>query len=120
MNNELRDVLNIANREFQEFIDQVSQNGTIVVEWGEALRRLVKVDLRLNHVSKLLAVNSKISPEPPEAASAVLKYRDNLKSLLDVMEAFYSSLLAEKSRLDNLKANMRAARKWAASVRDIS
>jgi hypothetical protein len=120
MNSEFMDVIHIANREFQDFIDQVSENGAKVVETRGAMRRLAKVDLRLQSVSKCLAASSKSSVEAPEAAYEVLKYRENLKTLRNVMETLQFSLLAEKSKLENLRANMRAACAWAASVREIS
>jgi hypothetical protein len=120
MNNELLDIIRTANREFQEFIDQVSQNGAKVVETRGAMRRLEKVDLRLKHVSKCLAAVSKPSMESPEAAYQVLKYRENLKTLKNIMETLQFSLLAEKARLENVRANMQAACAWAESVREIS
>jgi len=51
MNDELLDIIRVANREFQEFIDQVAQTGEKVVESRGAFRRLTKVDLRLKQVS---------------------------------------------------------------------
>jgi len=120
MNSELMDVIQIANREFQEFIDQVAANGAKVVETRGAMRRLAKVDLQLQSVAKCLAASPKSSVEAPEAAYEVLKYRENLKTLRNVIETLQFSLLAEKGKLENLKANMRAARAWAAAVRDIS
>ena len=58
--------------------------------------------------------------EAPEAAYQVMKYRENLKALKSIMEALQFSLLAEKARLENVRANMQAACAWAASVREIS
>ncbi len=120
MNHELLDVMRIANREFQEFIDQVTQNGAQVVESRGAVRRLEKVDLRLQQVSRHLEAGSKSSALEPESAFEVLKYRENLKALRNVMETLQFSLLAEKARLENIRANMQAACAWAASVREIS
>jgi hypothetical protein len=120
MNNELLDIIRIANREFQEFIDQVAQNGARVVESRGAVRRLGKVDLRLKQVSEYLATGARASAEEPEAAYEVLKYRENLKILRNVIERLQFSLLAEKARLENVRANMQSACAWAASVREIS
>ena len=120
MTEELLDTIRTANREFQEFIDQVSQNGAKVVETRGATRRLGKVDLRLKHVSKCLAAVSQSSAEAPEVAHQVLKYRENLKVMKGIMETLQFSLLAEKARLDNVRANMQAACAWAASMREIS
>jgi len=36
------------------------------------------------------------------------------------METLQFSLLTEKARLDNVRANMQSARAWAASLREIS
>ena len=120
MNNELLDIIRIANREFQEFIDQVAENGSKVVESRGAVRRLDKVDLRLKQVSQSLAANSRSSVGAPEAAYELLKYRDNLKALRGVMETLQFSLLAEKARLENVRANLQSACAWATSVREIS
>jgi len=120
MSNELLDGIRSANREFQEFIDQVSQNGAKVVESRGAERRLGKVDRRLQHVAKLLAAHSPSSMKEPEAAYEILKYQETLKALRNVMGTLQYSLLAEKARLDNVRSNMRAASAWAASVREYS
>ena len=120
MNDDLLETLQSANREFQGFIEQVSQSGAKVVETRGAMRRLVKVDLRLKHVSRCLASVSKSFLQSPEAAHQVLKYRENLRTLKSLMENLQFSLLAEKTRLDNVRANMQAACAWAESVRELS
>jgi hypothetical protein len=120
MNKDLLDIIRIANREFQEFIDQVDQNGTKVVESRGAGRRLDKVDLRLKQVSQFLAANSRSSVGAPEAAYELLKYRENLKTLRSVMELLQFSLLAEKARMENVRANLQSACAWATSLREIS
>ena len=120
MNDELLDIIRIANREFQEFIDQVAQNGAKVVESRGAVRRLEKVDLRLKQVSKYLAAGSRPSAQAPEASYETLKYRETLKTLRSTMETLQFSLLAEKARLENVRANLQAACAWATSLREIS
>jgi hypothetical protein len=120
MNDELLGIIQIANREFQEFINQASQNGAKVTETRGAMRGLGNVDLRLKHVSKCLAADAQSIAEAPEAAHEVLQYRENLKVMKGIMETLQTSLLAEKSRLDNVRANMRSAGAWAASVRETS
>jgi len=119
MNGSLLDILRIANREFQEFIDQVAQKGEKVVDSRGAVRRLTRIDLRLKQVSNFLA-ESKPLPPTPDAEYEVLKYRDNLKSLRNVFETLQFSLLAEKARLENVRANLQAACAWATSLREIS
>jgi hypothetical protein len=120
MDNEPVDIIRIANREFQEFIDQVRQNGAKVVESRGAARRLDKIDLRLKQVSEFLAAGAKSSAQNPEAAYEILKYRENLKALRNVMETLQFSLLAEKARMENVRANLQAASAWATSLREIS
>jgi hypothetical protein len=120
MNNGLLDVIRIANREFQEFVNQVSENGAKVVETCGAAHRLEKVDLRLQQVSKFLAAGSRPSADAPEVAFEVLKYRENLKALRATVETLQSLLLAEKARMENVRANMQAACAWATSLREIS
>jgi len=120
MNNELLDIIRIANREFQEFIDQVAQNGAKMVESRGAVRGLDKVDLRLKLVARYLAAESRSAAKAPEDAYEVLKYGENLKTLRRVMETLQFSLLAEKARLENVRANLQAACAWATSLRAIS
>lgn len=120
MSSDLLDVLRNANREFQEFIDQVSQNGAKVVESRGAIRRLEKVNLRLAQVSEHLTSIPRLSAHQAEAAYQVMKYRNNLKTLQTVLETLQFSLLAEKARLENLRANLQSACAWATSVREIS
>jgi hypothetical protein len=120
MRNELLDVIRIANREFQAFIDEFAQTGTRVVETRGAARRLEKVDIRLKQVSQCLSAGAGSAASERDAAYEVMKYRENLKALRNIIETLQFSLLAEKARLDNVRANMQAARAWAASVRDIS
>lgn len=119
MNTEMLNAIRLANKEFQDFIEQVARHGEKIVESRGAMRRLGKVNLRLQEVSKLLAGSN-----PPvrarEAEFEVLKYRDNLKSLRGVMETLQFLLLGEKARLENVRANLQAACAWAASLREIS
>ena len=67
-----------------------------------------------------VCASSKSSVKAPDAAHEILKYRENLKTLRNVIEKLQLSLLAEKGKIENLRANMRAARAWAAAVREIS
>lgn len=120
MKNELLAVIRTANREFQELSDLVSQDGAKVVESPGAVRRLRKVDLRLQQVSRYLAAASSPSEQAPESAYEILKYQENLKTLQRVLETLQFSLLAEKSRMENVRANMQAAHAWATSLREIS
>jgi hypothetical protein len=120
MNGELLDIIRLANREFQEFIDQVRQIGAKVVESRGALSRLEKVNLRLKEVSAHLGAGSRSPGHEAEATYEVLKYRENLRALRSAMETLQFSLLTEKARLDNVRANMQSARAWAASLREIS
>ena len=120
MNNELLDVIRIANREFQEFVDQVARDGAKVVESRGGIRRLDKLDLRLKQVSTFLASEPSSSALGPDSAYEFLKYRENLKALRSAMEGLQFSLLTEKARLENVRANMQAASAWATSLRDIS
>ncbi len=120
MNNDLLEAVRLANLEFQEFIEQVAKNGAKGVESRGAIRRLRGVDLRLKAVSKFLSVGFKPFAQASESESEVLKYRDNLKTLRGVMETLQFSLLAEKARLGNVRANMQATCAWATSLREIS
>ncbi len=120
MNNELLNTIRLANKDFQDFIEQVAQKGEKVVESRGAVRRLGKVNLRLNEVSKSLSTGFRPPAQAREAEYEVLKYRDNLKTLRGVMETLQFSLLAEKARLENVRANLTAARAWATSLREIS
>ena len=120
MNNGLLDVIRLANREFQEFVNQVSENGAKVVVSRKAAHRLEKVDLRLQQVSKLLAAGSRPAADAPDVALEVREYRENLKALRTTVETLQFSLQAEKARLENVRTNMQAACAWAASLRGTS
>ena len=120
MKSELLDVVQVANREFQEFIGQFAQIGEKVVESRGAYRRLAKVNLRLKQIARYLAADFKPFAHSPEAAYELLKYRENLKTLRSLMETLQFSLLAEKARLENVRANLEAACAWATSLREIS
>ena len=120
MTNELLDILRSANHEFQEFSEQVAQKGAKVVDSRGAERRLEKLNLRLQQVSQLLSPGGKAPIQTPESAYEVLKYRENLKALRSAMETLQFSLLVEKGRLENVRANLQAACAWATSIRDIS
>jgi len=117
---ELLDIMRIANREFQEFIDQVRENAGRVAESRGAVRLLEKVDLRLKQVSKYLTAGFSSATQSPEAAYELRQYGENLKTLRSVVEALQFSLLAEKARLENVRGNMQAACAWATSLREIS
>jgi hypothetical protein len=120
MDNDFVEIIRAANREFQQFIDQVTESGAQVVESAGASRRLEKVDARLKQVSEHLASAVKESAQNPEAAYDLLKYRENLRTLRSVMETLNFSLLAQKARLENVRANMQSACAWATSLREIS
>jgi hypothetical protein len=120
MDNELLDLVRIANREFQEFIGQVTLKGAKALESPGGVRRLEKIHLRLAQISQHLATLSKSPPRKAEAAYAVLKYRETLKTLGAVLETLHFSLLAEKSRLEQVRGNLQAASAWAKSLREIS
>ena len=120
MDGELLNLIRVANREFQEFTEKVSRDGAKVVAARGAMPRLEKLDLRLKEVSQRLDSAPGSVADDPEAAYQLMRYRENLKSLRNVLEALQFSLLAEKTRLENLRANMQSACAWAASVREIS
>lgn len=119
MNHRLQNVMRVANHEFQEFIDQVSQGGAKVLESGGGGRRLREVDLQLKQVAQCLA-DPRSTPPTAEDELEVLKYRENLKALKNALETLQFSLLTEKARLENVRANMQAACAWATSLREIS
>ena len=120
MNSELADTLGLASLDFQKFIDEVSQRGAEAVEVREAGHLLWRVDLRLKQVSKCLAETPKPRIEAPEVAGRILTYRAKLNALRDAMQALEFELKAEKTRLEDLRSNQRAASAWAASMREIA
>ena len=120
MDSELLNLIRTANREFQDFTDRASRDGAKVVATRGATHRLEKLDARLTQISQHLDAAPAAVADEPEAAYQFVKYRENLKALRSVLETLQFSLLAEKSRLDNLRANLQSACAWAASVREIS
>jgi hypothetical protein len=117
MSTELLDSIRAANREFQDFIVLVSSSAGNGNEIKKAIGRLSKVHFRLKHISKCLASPLKLPLESPDAGDDVQRYRENLKVLKGIIESLQEFLFAEKSRLDNARSNMQAARSWAESVR---
>ena len=69
MNNELLDAVRNANREFQQFIEQVAQVGAQVVVAHGAARQLEKVNLRLQEVAQHLAAVRKPPNRKPHLNS---------------------------------------------------
>ncbi len=120
MNNELLNVLRSANREIQEFIDEILPMGAKAVESRGVAQRLEKVDRRLKQISYCLAALSRAAAQDPEAAGEVRKYRENLEALRTTLGKLQFSLCAEKARLESVRTNMQAARAWAVSLREIS
>ena len=120
MNTKLRDIIRIANREFPEFIGEVLQNGPKGAELGGAARRLGKVALRLKQVDRYLAERAGSGAKALESEQEFLTYAENLKALRGVLETLQSSLLAQKSHSDNVRANLQAASAWATSLRQTS
>ena len=120
MDDQLLGIVRIANREFQDFVDLASKNNAKVVAARGAIRRLEKVNHRLQQITQLLAAQPRSLEPTPDEAYQLLKYRENLKALHGVMETLQFTLLAEKARLENVRANMQAACAWAASLQEIS
>jgi hypothetical protein len=116
MQNELLDIIRTANREFQEFIHHVARNGLS----HDTLRRVEADNVRLRQFSAHLAVGARSARGAPEPANEFLSYMETLRTLRSTIGSLQSSLLAEKVRLDNIRANLRSARAWAASLRGIS
>jgi hypothetical protein len=120
MDTGLLGVIRIANREIQELIDEVSQNGAKVVESRGAVRRLGRLALRLKQVDHYLAEGSRSSAKLADSEYEILKYKENLKALKVVLGTLQFSLLAQESHLENVRANLEAASSWAASIRQTS
>ena len=120
MNGELLEIVRTANHEFREFIGLVSQKGVKAVESRSAVRRLEKISLRLEQVSKYLTTDFRPFAPTGEIANEIVRYRENLKALGTVMETLQFSLLAEKARIEQVRGNLQAASAWATSLREIS
>jgi DNA repair exonuclease SbcCD ATPase subunit len=113
-------VTRIANLEMQELMDEVSQKGLKILESRGALGRLKRLVLRLRQVDRHLAEGRGSGAKLAEAESEVLRYEENLKALKAALETLQRSLLAQKSHLENIRANLGAASSWAASLRQTS
>ena len=120
MNTRLLEVVRIANREIQKLIDEISQNGAKIVQRRGALRRLGRLSLRLKQIDHYLAEGPRPSAKQAESEHEILKYKENLKALKAALETLQSSLLARKSHLENVRANLEAANSWVASLRQTS
>jgi len=120
MTRELMENIRTANSEFQEFIDQAVQDQAKGVASRRMVTRIDRINLRLAHVSKVVATESKPIIPLAEAVDSIRSYRETLKSLRAVLETLQFSLLIEKARLDSARANLHAACAWAASLRDLN
>jgi hypothetical protein len=120
MNNKLRDIIRIANREFHDFIAEASQNGPKGTDLGRIARRLGKVALRLKQVDRYLAESAESGTKALESEPEILTYAENLKALRGVLETLQSTLLAQKSESGNIRTNLQAASAWATSLRQTS
>ena len=120
MDDELLDILRIVNREFQEFIGKVAQDGANAVQSPGAARRLEQVNLRLNQVSQRLAAGPRYSLQVPAAQAEVVEYAETLRTLQSTIGALQATLLVEKSHLDSVRANLNSACAWASTLREIS
>lgn len=119
MDARLVNAVRIANREFQDFIDAVANDGPNIAKSAEAVRRLRKIARRLSQVDRYLA-HPKASPATPDSEHEILQYRENLKALKKAIETLQYALLAEKSQIENTRANMKSASAWAHSLRQTS
>jgi hypothetical protein len=119
MDTRLVKTVRIANREFQEFVDEIAKVGPNIAKTGEAVRRLQKIARRLSQVDRYLA-NPRPLPATPESEYEILQYKENLKALKRAFETLQYALLAEKSQIENTRANMKAAKAWAHSLRETS
>jgi len=120
MNNELLDLIRIANREFHEFTNQHPPGDAKLGEARRANRQLEKINIRLKQVAERLGGGSDVCTSEPGATYEVMKYRENLTSLQRQIESLRFSLLAEKARLENVRANLHSAGAWAMSLREIT
>ena len=120
MNNRLIGIIRFANREFQEFIDEVAEDGAKITDTRGAGRRLEKVAQRLRQVDGLLAQEGKPYVAGAGSGDEILKYRENLTALKGVLETLQNSLLVKKSRLENARGSVQAASAWAQLLRQTS
>jgi len=120
MNDAALRIIRTANRGFQEIIRQATESGNKAMGTGDAATLLRKIDQRLKQVAKHLGEGATALGTDSEAAIELQMYRENLTRLRHVVETLQSRLLAEKTRMDNVRANLRAARAWATSLREIS
>ena len=120
MNTRLLEIIRGANREFQAFIEEVSQNGPKLALARGTSSKLNRIALHLSRVERALAASGRPPAETAEAGYELSRYRETLKALKTALETFQFSLLAQKSHLENVQANMQAARAWADSIRQIS
>ena len=120
MDNRLLETLRVANGEFAAFMAETAAEAG--KPWGTrgALRWLERLNQRLRQVAKCVRGGSPASLGAPEVAHEVAKYGETLRRLRGTIATLQTSCLAEKARLDHARANLRATRAWATSLREIS
>jgi len=120
MGDQFADIVRMANREFQEFIEEITKSDKKVAKTRGVVRRLEKVTRRLSQVNHYLTRRATPVLAQTESEYEILKYVENLKALKGILETLQSSLLIEKSHLETTRAKMRAADAWAQSLRQTS
>ena len=118
MNGSLSDVLRIADKEIRDFIEEASSRGDGMLEPRWAVRRLEKIDRRLDQVGKLLR-RERHRADRRTSASVMLQHVETLKGLRALLESSQGPLLAERARLENIRTNLESASSWAASLRGL-
>jgi len=120
MKSELLQVIRTANREFQLFIGQGTPDLAKRPQARGANERLERINFCLKQVAQQMSADFGAAPREPSAAYETMKYRENLLALRRHIESLEVSLLAERDRLESVRANVRSARAWAAALREIS
>jgi len=118
MDNTLLDVIRTANREFRNFFEEISRTDISVMKSSSAPGRIEKIGRRLEQVGEILARTPRVSDLPSDGSREIAKYEENLKQLRTSLESIQYSLLVERSHLENVRANLRAASAWAASLKE--
>jgi HPt (histidine-containing phosphotransfer) domain-containing protein len=116
----LLNLIRIANREFRDFFEEVSRVATGVERPSVAFVRIQQVARRLEQVGKLLERPLRLADWTGFAGREIAEYQENLRRLRNALETIQYALLAERSHLQNVWANLQAASAWAATLKQTS
>jgi len=112
--------LRLANREFREFVEEVSKHGASPGQPRLALGRIEHISATLVQVGQHLKQALRTPEHSEEFRRELQQYEERLREMKGVLERLQYSLLVERARMQEIRAHLEAASAWAAPLRQTS